>query len=481
VRLAKVICHRIDDELARRDLTYFVARIWPWFIFAPHHHLLLDYANQFVHKPNQRLLISLPPRHGKSQIFSTAVPAFAMGCYPDRHMIHISHSAELSNKFSFDVRALARDDMLYRRLFPGMRLHPERRRLDNWLTTLGGGFRSLGVGGGVTGFGANWILLDDPHKEGDERSPRTLREIRDWFASAVRTRLLPGGSICVVHTRWSEDDLIGWLLRQTTGDKWQSIVLPAIATDDDVLGRVPGEALWPELYGLEYLQSIQALNPVYFDALYQQNPRAAVAHPFQREYFKCVDYTNRLDNQPAFWAIDLAITEKDTADFTAMARFQRRGDDLFVSRPYRMQKEWPDVRQYLIGLMSRFPKDRFIFEERLLELLAVQSLRHESGRVFTCRVKGDKFARASEAAHVAESGRILMVRHEVDGVDFREVMIDECVRFPAEHDDLVDVLSLGVHYAGVGGLDFLLARRPDTIERDRLKSRERAMIGRVTT
>lgn len=478
LNLAKMTMKLVDDELARRDIGAFIARLWPWWETARHHELLFDFANRLVNRPSQFLAISLPPRHSKSQIFSIALPLFFLGRHPHKSVIHISHTLSLSQEFSFHVRDVVRDGITYRRMFPATRLHREKRRLDNWKTTRGGSWRSLGVGGGVTGLGADLIILDDVVKEGDERSPARLKEIWDWYASAARTRLMPGGSIAVVMTRWSEDDLVGHLERVPGGDPWEFIRLPGLAVEGDVLHREPGEALWPERFSEDYLRGMRALNEPYFDALYQQDPRAAVAHPFEVTYFQKVGTVFRPDGR-AFWAVDLAITESETADYTAWARFHRSGENLFVSRPGRVREEWPDVKNRLRSILSRFPGDTLVFEHRLHEIMAVQELRKEfPGRVRSVKVKGDKMARASAAAAVAESGRIKMVECVEGERDFRQEMIDECVAFPGEHDDFVDVLSLGVHHAQVGRLDVLTQPR---FERGvRLREREYDMIGRMT-
>jgi len=209
--LALVAQRRLGDELARRQMVRFAQMINPGFEVARHHRLFFEICEQVVYVGGQFCAISVPPRHSKSEVFSVLFPAWFLGHFPKDPIIHISHTSTLSNKFAFRVREILSSNQDYWRLFPGTMLHPERRRLDDWRTTAGGGFRSLGVGGGVTGEGAKVIILDDPVKEGDERNPKVLDETFEWYASAVRTRLLPGGSILIPMTRWSPRDVVGRL------------------------------------------------------------------------------------------------------------------------------------------------------------------------------------------------------------------------------------------------------------------------------
>lgn len=289
------------DALARRDFLSFCQRIYPGWITAPHHVVLADHLMQVMDGSLDRLMASLPPRHTKSLMFSILFPAFWLAHNPDKQIIHASYAASLSNDFSRQVRNIVRDDLIYKRLFPHMGLDPDRQRLDDWKTTQGGGFKSVGVTAGITGHGADLFIIDDPHKEGDEKSMTQLLAVFDWYNSAARTRLSPGAPVLFPMTRWHPRDLAGRLLEMaeidSNADQWLQLKFPALALENDPLGRSPGDPLWPERFTKENLLSIQALSERYFEALFQQNPQVTdepmfLSHLFKREW---INETSLLD------------------------------------------------------------------------------------------------------------------------------------------------------------------------------------------
>ena len=305
---------------------------------APHHELMMTEIQRRTGQGDGRLYIGMPPRHGKSELASVRLGAWYLGNNPDKQVIHCSYAAELSNAFSRQVRMLVRDDSRFRSVFPAFGLDPERQRIDDWKTNRGGGFKSLGVGGGVTGHGADLLIIDDPHKEGDAESLVTLDRIYTWYSTAARTRLSPGASIIFLMTRWHPLDLAGRLLSLTDGDTWDQIVLPALAEKDDILGRSEGEALWPERYSREALLRIKNLDDRYFQALFQNNPLGADDVMFRKSDVLWSDGYGTYGEQ--FYTVDLASSVKETADYTVLAFWNWRDDDLTLCWSYRARESW---------------------------------------------------------------------------------------------------------------------------------------------
>lgn len=443
----------------------------------PHHALLSKYADKFLRREIRFLGISLPPRHTKSEMFSINLPAMILGHYPSADIIHASYAASLSNGFSFRIREMIRSSLLYRELFPATVLHADRQRIDDWRTVQGGMFRSVGVGAGITGQGADWLIIDDPHKEGDEKSMTTLDDMWTWYISAARTRLSKGGSVVLVHTRWSPFDLIGRvedvMSSSPDADQFVFLRLPALAEKDDVLGRSEGQALWPSRFDERTLKAMQVSSPRYFAALYQQDPKPDETQLFFKQDFKRAVITGG-EKARGIWCFDLAITNNESADFTAWARFVRSeltGDKardmvertVTVSHIARKRQEWPDTKQNIIDLMLAFPNDIFVFPRQTFELIAVQELRRlgtqYSRRIRQTKMAGDKRANAAPFSDLVRAGRVT-VEMGADG----DLFINEHCTFPGRNDDLVDVSSVFTSYAMVDGVFSALVTHDDAPE-----------------
>lgn len=463
-------------ELARRSAREFMYYTKHDFEEGRHHRLLADAVDRLIFEDNVRLIISLPPRHTKSEFFSIRLPAMYLGHHRQRDVVICSHTLNLAEGFSRQVRELLRDDVRYHKLFPMTKLSPDRQRVNDWRTTAGGGLKAIGVGGGLTGHGAHLLILDDIVKEGDEESPKTLDDHFSWYISAARTRLMPGGSIVIPMTRWHTRDIVGRLLQvaqlEETADQWQVIELPALATsEEDPLGREIGEALWPERYDEKALRAIEVTSEKYFQALYQQQPldeglttfEDAIWRRFQRE-----------DWEEGFWAFDLAISEEDAGDFTTLGRWKYKADSgvLMAQKLERFQKTWPKVKKRIKEIMIDFPKDKFGFPEHLLELATVQDLKHElpeyANQIVGVKQKGDKSERASYHADRAASGRVwIEVGREGDS------FIREHAEFPGDFDDWVDMASLAAHHFGLKQeLRLILGQDEDERARQELLERE---------
>lgn len=436
----------------------------PDYVMAPHHALMAERIQYHMEAENGRLSIGVPPRHGKSELASVRAAAWHIGRWPGRKIIHCSYASSLSNSFSKAVRGLVRDSLAFRRIFPGIELDPERQRIDDWRTKAGGGFRSLGVGGGVTGHGADLLIIDDPHKEGDADSLETLDQVYEWYATAARTRLSPGASIIFLMTRWHPLDLAGRLLSAEDGDEWESIVLAALAVEGDALGRSPGEALWPERYDREALMRVKALDDRFFQALYQNNPTGT-----DDIMFKASDFLSA-EGQPSgdvFWTFDLATAASEDADYSVMARWSWDGKLLTLWEVRRVRWAWPRLRDEIEAMYDSSTMVTFVFPKELLELLMLQELRatHGGGRFRTVSMRGDKRQKASPFARMVANGEVA-VNRESEAV--RQWISEVCVFPQGRHDDCVDSASVAAHHIGRSGRLTVSIRRPVAERRDAL-------------
>jgi len=237
---------------------------------ARHLEYLSDRIAMMVERPI-RLLISIPPQHGKSELTSHWTPSWFLPAWPNRKVLLGSYSDSVAARWGRATR-----DTFIANPGMGVRLNPSTQAADEWETVEGGGMKTAGVGGGLTGYRADLLIIDDPHKDAAEAASPTIRkQIQDWYSAVARQRLTPDGSIIINHTRWDEDDLIGWILaNRQEGDEWEVIKLPQYAEGNDALGREVGDILWPERFTPEQIRKIRRdmANPDLWDALHQQRP-----------------------------------------------------------------------------------------------------------------------------------------------------------------------------------------------------------------
>lgn len=332
----------------------------------------------------------------------------------------------------------------------------DKRAVDEWETTDGGGVKAVGVGAGVTGFGAGLIVIDDPVKGRAEAESMVRRNhLWEWYTDDLYTRLEPNGQIILIQTRWHEDDLAGRLRREAEdgGDQWDELTLPALAEENDPAERQPGEALWPERFGVEKLEAARRRQGSYsFAALYQQRPTPRSGGIFSREWF------GRVINRPPprlRWArgYDLAVSTRTTADYTASFRcaFDVNGT-LYIADGFRSRIEYPEQRRFVLGRITAERNTIHGIESALHGKALVQDLRQERGvqgrQLRAVNADKDKVTRALAWAPLAEERRVVLI----DGPWVRE-FIDEAAAFPhGEHDDQIDAVSLAVQ---------MLRRRPN--------------------
>ena len=226
----------LTEELAiaaHEDLAAYALLQYPQFDFARHTQKIVSVLEQVERGKIKRLIIAWPPRHGKTLITTQMFPAWYLGRHPDRFVISASYGQELSDDFGRRVRNMMVDS-LHRAVFPGCVLVENSSSMRRFDIAAGGSYVAVGRGGSITGRGANLFLIDDPLKDREEANSETIRRLlHDWFANVAYTRLEPNGAIVLIATRWHEDDLCGWLLREHPEEEWHILTMPAIAEEDE--------------------------------------------------------------------------------------------------------------------------------------------------------------------------------------------------------------------------------------------------------
>lgn len=440
--------------LARKRLLPFVERFNPDYLAGWVHkdicQRLERFSEQVANKESPRLMLFMPPRHGKSTLASVAFPAWHLGRHPNHEFISCSYSGSLAMNFSRKVRQLLREPV-YKNVFEKSRLDKDSQSIESWQTTQGGGYVAAGVGGGITGKGAHVMVIDDPVKNREDAESDNNREATwDWYTSTAYTRLSPGGGILVILTRWHDDDLAGRLLKQAEegADQWEVIKYPAIAEVDETF-RKYGESLHPERYNVDALEQIRkAIGPRDWSALYQQNPVSDEGDYFSRDmirYYEDEDIEYAQLNYYCAW--DLAIGQRDRNDYSVgIVVGVDEYDNLFVVDVVRGKYDGFELVEQILDLYETWRPGIVGIERGHIEMALgpfLQKRTRERG-LSEAYFKDLKVGRRDKEARArAIQGRMQqgMVYFPKDAV-WTGTMVAELLRFPnGAHDDQVDALA----------------------------------------
>jgi predicted phage terminase large subunit-like protein len=432
----------------------FAISQWAGYQPALHHRLIAAKLQEVVEGKCKRLMIFMPPRHGKSMLASEYLPAYYLGHHPDHYVVCATYGQELADDFGRKVRNLMRDDN-YRAILPGVELATDSQASNRFHTTQGGLYYSVGIGGALTGKGAHLLLIDDPVKDRAEAESETSRnKAKDWYRSVARTRLMPDAAIVVIQTRWHEDDLAGWLLKEHQHEDWEVLNLPAIAEPGDTMGRQEGDALWPEHFPLSELSNLKrAVGNRDWASLYQQRPSAAEGGMFKRANWQ---WYQPQETHPkalvaslgcirVITAWDTAFKAKQQNDYSVGVTIGITKTRYYVLDVWRDKAEFPDLKRAMVAQFEKWGAHAVVIEDKASGQSLLQELRRETRMpLIALKADTDKVSRANAITAIHESGLVWLPKGEA----WAGVLEDECAAFPnAAHDDQVDAFVHAIKYA----------------------------------
>jgi len=443
LNLLKELKDAEDKEQSRESFMPFINRVWPAFIEGRHHKIMADAFERVVKGDLKRLIINMPPRHTKSEFASYLLPAWFLGQFPEKKIIQTAHTAELSVGFGRKVRNLVDGDD-YKEIFPDVTLRSDSKAAGRWSTGKGGEYFAIGVGGAVTGKGADLLIIDDPHseQEGQSSDPGVFDKVYDWYTSGPRQRLQPGGAIVIVMTRWHKRDLTGKIIKtsvQRDGmDEWEVIEFPAIMPS--------GKALWPEFWAIEELEALRSELPApKWSAQYQQDPSSEEGALVKREWWKKWESETPPLCDFIIQSWDTAFLKTQRADYSACTTWGvfYHPDDEGTTQPniilldaHKERLEFPELKKCALELYNEFQPDACIVEAKAAGTPLIFELRAMGIPVgeYTPSRGNDKISRVNAVSDLFASGIVWCPETR-----FAEEVIEEFAAFPAgEHDDLVD-------------------------------------------
>jgi predicted phage terminase large subunit-like protein len=474
----------ILDELAARklrdkaadDFMVFVQEMWPGFIHGRHHEKMARAFERVARGECKRLIINMPPRHTKSEFASYLLPSWFFGKFPNKKIIQTSHTAELAVGFGRKVRNLV-DGVNYKRIFPNLDLQSDSKAAGRWNTNFGGEYFAIGIGGAVTGKGADILIIDDPHSEQEATLAETNPEIYDktyeWYTSGPRQRLQPGGAIVIVMTRWSKRDLTAQVVKaaaQRGGEEWEVIEFPAILPS--------GKPLWPEFWSDKELYALKEELPASkWNAQYMQQPTSDVSAIVKREWWQIWEQDRPPHCEFLIQSWDTAFLKTERSDYSACTTwgvFYRDDDtgkpqsNIILLNAFKKRMEFPELKQKAYEEWKTWEPDSVIVEAKAAGSPLIFELRAMGIPVqeFTPSKGQDKIARLNAVADIFASGRVW-----VPNTHWAEELMEEVASFPSgEHDDLVDSMTQALLRYRRGGFIALSSDEEDEVQSFRRKT-----------
>jgi predicted phage terminase large subunit-like protein len=447
----------LTRERCQKNFLEFVKAMWPGFIHGRHHAVMAKKFEAIAEGKLKRLIINMPPRHTKSEFASYLLPAWFLGKYPGKKIIQSSNTAELAVGFGRKVRNLV-DGEAYAKIFPNVALRHDSKAAGRWSTNANGEYFAIGVGGTVTGKGADLLIIDDPHSEQEAAlaagDPNIYDKVYEWYSSGPRQRLQPGGAIVVVMTRWGKRDLTGQVLKaemQRGGEEWDVIELPAILPS--------GNPLWPEFWSLDELEALRNELPnSKWQAQYQQNPTSDTSAIIKREWWNIWDEDDPPPCDYTLMSWDTAFEKSNRADYSACTLwgvFEYPDDtgtpqsNLILLNAFRDRMEFPELKKRAIENWKEWNPDSVIIEKKASGAPLIYELRAMGIPVqeYTPVRGNDKISRLNSVSDLFASGRVW-----APGTRWADEVIDEVASFPSgDHDDYVDAVSLALMRFRKGG------------------------------
>jgi predicted phage terminase large subunit-like protein len=440
----KLLLEADRREQCKEHFIPFVEDMWPSFIAGRHHKIMADAFERVANGKLKRLIVNMPPRHTKSEFASFLFPSWFLGKYPHKKIIQTAHTAELSVGFGRKVRNLV-NTAPYQRIFP-TKLSTDSKAAGRWNTNKGGDYFAIGVGGAVTGKGADVLIIDDPHSEQEamQNDPKVYDRVYEWYSSGPRQRLQPGGAIIIVMTRWSKKDLTGQVIANSIkrdGDEWETIEFPALMPS--------GSPLWPEFWSQEELEAIKAELPVpKWEAQYQQNPTSEGGALIKREMWKIWDKDVPPDCDYTIQSWDTAFEKHNRADYSACTTWGvfRHPNEKGVDQPniilldaFKDRMEFPELKAKAFEMYNEWEPDTLLIEKKAAGAPLIYEMRRTGIPLqeYTPSKGNDKIARVNAISDIFASGFVWCPDRR-----WAEEVMEECASFPnGDHDDLVDSTS----------------------------------------
>ena len=423
-------------ELARRSLLDFCRRVYPGWQDAPHLDRIANRLEAVERGECRRFMVNLPPRHGKSTLISQCFPAWFLGRRPSLSIIMATHGAELSERNSRATRELLRD----KRWPFDARLSEDSTSAARWNLVERGGLYAVGVDGSITGRGADLLILDDlQHDSGTDAERESAWR---WYCERAIPRLEPGATIVAVGTRFAEDDLFGRLLDGPDASEWEVLRLPAIAEDDDPMGRAPGEALWPQRIALDELESRKrSMGSRWFACQFQQSPVPSEGNIVKGAWLKRYEKAPEAFEKVVM-ALDAAAKTGIANDYSALAVLGVRKDGFYLLDVLRKKVEYPELVRLVRAAYDAHSPSAVYVEDASAGVALIQELKRESRLpIVPVKALGSKISRVEGITGMLESGRVFLPTEAPWLVEFER----ELLAFPnAKHDDMVDAFVLAL-------------------------------------
>lgn len=407
---------------------------------APHLTLLSSWLADAAFGDRSRIIVSKPPRHGKSELTSHWFPVWYLSMFPERRVILASYEADFAASWGRKVRG----EIIEHGPLLGIELSKVSSAVNRWELTAGGGMVTAGVGGPITGKGADLFVIDDPVKNWDEAYSETFRQKAwEWWASVARTRLEPNASVVIVMTRWHEDDLVGKLLRtiREHSKPWDELRLPAVAEENDVLGRKPGEALWPERYDEKDLAGIREdVGELVWNGLFQQRPAPPEGGIIKRSWFRYwKEHPDRFEQVLQSW--DLAFKGGPKNDYVVGQVWGIRGANRYLLDQVRAQLDFPETIRAFRNLSTKWSATKIrLVEDAANGAALVATLKDEIGGIIPVSPNASKEARLAAVSNEFEAGNVLFPEKRTH--PWVDALEHEILAFPhGANDDQVDAMS----------------------------------------
>ena len=424
-------------DLAEKRFIPFVKHVWPEFIEGDHHGKIAKKFEDIANGKIKRLIVNMPPRHTKSEFASYLFPAWMVGKNPKLKVIQTTHTGELAVRFGRKMKNLV-DTSEFAQVFEDCKIAADSKAAGRWETNKGGEYYAAGIGGAITGRGADLLIIDDPHSEQDALSETAMDSAYEWYTSGPRQRLQPGGAIVIVMTRWSTKDLTGKLLNaqsEPKADQWEVIEFPAILPSN--------KPVWSNYWKLEELEGVKAsLSEGKWQAQWQQNPTSEEGSIIKREWWQEWKEKEIPDLVHIIQSYDTAFSKKETADFSAITTWgvfypPNKGPHLILVDVRKGRWDFPELKKIALEEYKYWEPETVIIEAKATGTPLTHELRQIGVPVvnFTPSKGNDKHVRVNSVAPLFEAGKIYYPADK----RWAEEVIEECAAFPyGEYDDLVD-------------------------------------------